>query len=75
MHKVLAADSKQLLVYQSTATFSHPPTALSQFPTNEVVIPGVQYFKISVQDFERRHPVFVGKVALTAEETEAASNK
>src|SRR5437016_3341588 len=62
MHKVLAAGPKQLLVYQPTATFSHAPTALSQFPTNEAVIPGIQYFRISVQDFERRHPVFIGKL-------------
>ena len=75
IHKVLAAGPKQLLVYQSTKTFSQPPTALSQFPTNEAVIPGVQYFKISFQDFERRHPVFIGKLPLTADEMEAASNK
>jgi hypothetical protein len=75
MHKVIAAGSKQLLVHQSVETFSHRPTAVSQFPTNEAVIPSLQYFRIPVQDFERRNPVFIGTLPLTGEETEAASNK
>jgi hypothetical protein len=75
MHKVLASGPKQLFVYQPIETFIARPTTLSQFPTDEDVVPALQYFRISVQDFERRHPVFIGKMPLTAPEAEAASNK
>ena len=74
LHKVLAVDPRQLFVYQVIETFGARPTSLSQFPTNEDVVPG-QYFRISYKDFERRQPVLIGTLPLTKEENDAVSSK